>query len=447
MLKNKTVNIIGAGLAGCEAAVFLANNGVKVNLYEMKQIKKTPAQKSDNFAELVCSNSLKSTEPLSASGLLKLELQNLDCFLLDCANKCSVPSGNSLSVDREKFSGMVTSFVENNKNITIINKVVENIDINIPTIVAAGPLCDEKLFSNLKSLIGEDNCYFYDAIAPIVSLDSIDMSKAFWANRYDKGDSQDYLNCYFTKDEYDIFVKELQNAKTVELHDFEKLKVFEGCMPIEVLAKRGERSLRFGPMKPVGLRQHTEQKPYAIVQLRKENTQGSCLNLVGFQTNLLFGEQKRVFSLIPALKNAEFIRYGTMHKNCYINAPNCLNKYSQLKDYPNIFIAGQISGVEGYVESIASGLYSAINMLLYICGEDLKDLPSTTAIGALMQYITTANPKDFQPMNANYGIISHERIQDKQQKKQLILDKSLCEINKFKEEIWKVCLKAQQSVQ
>ena len=447
MLKNKIVNIIGAGLAGCEAAIFLANNNIQVNLYEMKKIKKTPAQKSDNFAELVCSNSLKSTEPLSASGLLKLELENLDCFLLKCAKECCVPSGNSLSVDREKFSHMVTCAIENNPNIKVINKVVEQIDTSLPTIIATGPLCDDKLFSNIQSLIGKDNCYFYDAIAPIVSLDSIDMSRAFWANRYDKGESTDYLNCYLFKDEYEIFVKELQNAKTVELKEFETLKVFEGCMPIEVLAKRGERSLRFGPMKPVGLCQHTDQKPYAIVQLRKEDTSGSCLNLVGFQTNLLFGEQKRVFSLIPALKNAEFLRYGTMHRNSYINAPNCLNKFSGLKDYPNVFVAGQICGVEGYVESIASGLYSAINMLLYLCGEKQKDLPNTTVIGALYEYITTANPKDFQPMNANYGIISHQKLSDKQQKKQVILQKSLCEINKFKEEVWKVCLKAQQSVQ
>ena len=447
MLKNKVVNIIGAGLAGCESAIFLANFGVQVNLFEMKRIKKTPAQKSNNFAELVCSNSLKSTEPLSASGLLKLELQKLDCFLLKCANACSVPSGNSLSVDREKFSQMVTSAVQNNPNIHIIDKVVDCIDTSIPTIIATGPLCDDKLFSFLKTLIGEDNCYFYDAIAPIVSLESIDMTRAFWANRYDKGETSDYLNCYMFKDEYEVFVKELQNAKTATLHEFEKLKVFEGCMPIEVLAKRGERSLRFGPMKPVGLCKHTDQKPYAIVQLRKENISGSFLNMVGFQTNLLFGEQKRVFSLIPALKNAEFLRYGTMHRNSYINAPNCLNNCSQLKSYPNIFVAGQISGVEGYVESIASGLYCGINMLLYLCGKKPKSLPNTTVIGALMEYITTANPKDFQPMNANYGIISHQKLSDKQQKKEVILQKSICEINKFKEEVWKVYSKAQQSVQ
>ncbi len=447
MLNNNSVNIIGAGLAGCEAAYFLAQHGIKVKLYEMKSIKKTPAQKSENYAELVCSNSLKSTEPLSASGLLKLELESLDCFLLKCAKKCSVPSGNALSVDREKFSDMITQTIKNNKNIEIINQVVENIDTNIPTIIATGPLCDDKLFQNLSKLIGNDNCYFYDAIAPIVSLDSIDMTRAFWANRYDKGETQDYLNCWLTKDEYEVFVKELTNAKCVELHDFEKLKVFEGCMPVEVLAKRGERSLRYGPMKPVGLSQHTQQKPYAIVQLRKENSSGTCLNMVGFQTNLLFGEQKRVFSLIPALRNAEFLRYGTMHRNSYINAPNCLNVYSQLKNYPNIFVAGQISGVEGYVESIASGLYSAINMLLYICGEKLQSLPPSTVIGALMNYITTSSPVNFQPMNANYGIIDHQRLDDKQEKKQLILDTSLKYIQKFKEELWKVCSKAQPSVQ
>lgn len=437
MLKNKVVNVIGAGLAGCEAAYFLAQHNIKVNLFEMKKIKRTPAQSTSNFAELVCSNSLKSTESLSASGLLKLELNELNCFLLDCAYKTQVPSGNALSVDREKFSKMITEYILNNKNITVINEIVEEIDINIPTIIAAGPLCDDKLFKNLSKLIGNDNCYFYDAIAPIITTDSVDMTRAFWGNRYEKGETKDYLNCWLTKPEYLYFVEELKNAKCVKLHEFEKLKVFEGCMPVEVLARRGERSLRFGPMKPVGLcRQVTEAKPYAIVQLRKENEDATCLNMVGFQTNLLFCEQKRVFSLIPALKNAEFLRYGTMHRNSYINAPKCLNVYSQLKNYPNVFIAGQISGVEGYVESIASGLYSAINMLLYINNKELQSLSNSTCLGAIMNYITTADETDFQPMNANYGIIKNSGEKDKVQKKTNILNNSLKEIKEFKEKLY-----------
>ena len=436
MFKNKVVNIIGAGLAGCEAANFLASKGTKVKLYEMKNIKKTPAQKLDGFAELVCSNSLKSTEPLSASGMLKLELEKLDCFLLKIAKQCAVPSGNALSVDRELFSQLVTNSIKNNKNIEIFDDIVEKIDISKPTIIATGPLCDDKLFKNLSDLIGSSNCYFYDAIAPIVSADSIDYSRAFWANRYDKGETQDYLNCWLNKQEYEKFVNELVSAETIELKSFEKLKVFEGCMPIEVLAKRGERSLRYGPMKPVGLSRHVEkEKPYAIVQLRKENSQASCLNLVGFQTNLKFGEQQRVFSLIPALKNAEFLRYGTMHRNSYINAPKCLNIYSQLKEYKNVFVAGQISGVEGYVESIASGLYSAINMWLYINDKQLIRLEDCTCIGAMLKYITSASEDNFQPMNANYGIISCDKhFEDKRQKKQYMLEKAMSEIERFKEE-------------
>ncbi len=436
MLKNKEVNIIGAGLAGCESAYFLASHDIKVNLYEMKNIKKTPAQSTNLFAELVCSNSLKSTEPLSASGMLKLELEKLNCFLLDCANKCKVESGTALSVDREKFSTLVTNVIKNHRNIKVIDEIVTKLDWTKPTIIATGPLCDDEFFKDIMDKIGDDNCYFYDAIAPIISTDSIDTSRAFWANRYDKGGS-DYLNCWLNKEEYTNFVNELVNAKCVELHKFEKFKVFEGCMPIEVLAKRGDKSLRYGPMKPVGLSKHVEtEKPYAIVQLRKENQDGSSVNMVGFQTNLLFKEQKRVFSMIPALKNAEFLRYGTMHRNSYINAPKCLNNYSQLKKYPNVFVAGQISGVEGYVESIASGLFCAINMLLYLCDKKLLALPSNTCLGAIINYIVSADEDNFQPMNANYGIISCDKsFNDKQAKKQYMLDCSMKQIEIFKEKL------------
>ena len=436
MSKINEVNIIGAGLAGCEAALYLSSNDIKVNLYEMKKIKRTPAQKSDNFGELVCSNSLKSIEPLSASGLLKLELNELGSNLLSIAKYCAVPSGNSLSVDRDKFSKIITEKIYSNKNIKVFDEIVKNFDINIPTIIATGPLCDDELFSYIKTLIGDDNCYFYDAIAPIVSLESVDMSRAFWGSRYEKGGA-DYLNCWLDYDEYQIFIKELKDAKTVELHSFEKLKVFEGCMPVEVLAKRGDKSLRYGPMKPVGLsRQVKDGKPYAMVQLRKENTDGTSLNMVGFQTNLIFSEQKRVFSLIPALKNAEFLRYGTMHRNSYINSPKCLNKFSQLKNYPNIFVAGQISGVEGYVESIASGLFASQNMLRYLQKKPLKSISKNTCLGAIIDYITNeANEKNFEPMNANYGIfVCDKKFTDKKEKKEYFLKRSMAEIEKYKKE-------------
>lgn len=432
MKNNQEVIIIGAGLAGSEAALYLANHGVKVKLYDMKRIKKNPAQKSENFAELVCSNSLKSIDPLSASGLLKLEMEKLGSSLIPMAKNCSVPSGGALSVNRDEFGFMVTNHLQNNKNIEIIDQVVTEINPEIPTIIAAGPLVDSELFNNLKKLIGDDSCYFYDAIAPIITAESVDMTRAFWGNRYDKGETAAYLNCTMTKDEYMSFYNELINAKCVELHEFEKVKVFEGCMPVEIMAKRGVDALRYGPMKPVGLKDSRyDEKPYAVVQLRKEDLLGENLNMVGFQTNLLFGEQKRVFSLIPALKNAEFVRYGTMHRNSYINAPKCLNEFSQLKQYPNIFIAGQLSGVEGYVESMASGLYSAINMLKYLNDKPLKSLPSTTVLGAIQNYIAFAPEKNFQPMNANYGIVDAENLRNKDEKKKLILQKSLQAIDEF----------------
>lgn len=435
-MKTKEVNIIGAGLAGCESALYLANNGIKVNLFEMKKIKKNPAQKNNYFAELVCSNSLKSTDVLSASGLLKLEIEKLGSFLIPIAKDCSVPSGGALSVNRDNFGNKVTELIYNNKNINVIDQVVTRIDISQPTIIACGPLIDEELFNSLKKLIGDESCYFYDAIAPIITADSVDMTRAYWGNRYNKGDTPDYLNCLLNKEEYFNFYNELINAKSVELHDFEKIKVFEGCMPVEIMAKRGIDSLRYGPMKPVGLKDiRYEEKPYAAVQLRKEDLLGDNLNMVGFQTNLTFGEQKRVFSLIPALKNAEFIRYGTMHRNSYINAPICLNQFSQIKNYPNIFIAGQLSGVEGYVESIASGLYCAINMLQYIKDKQLISLPSTTVLGAMINYISSAPEKNFQPMNANYGIVQADNMRNKDEKKQKILEISLKEIDEFKKNL------------
>ena len=431
-LSEKEVIVIGGGLAGCEASLFLANNGIKVKLYEMKRLKKNPAQKSNNLAELVCSNSLKSIDKLSASGLLKCEMEMLGSSLIPFAKQCAVPSGGALGVDRDAFSRLVTSAIQNHPNIQLIDECVSSFDINKPTIIACGPLIDNQLFKYINSLFGEDNCYFYDAIAPIVSSESIDYTRAYWGNRYNKGETADYLNCLLSKDEYLTFYNELINAKRVELHEFEKLKVFEGCMPVEVLAQRGIDALRYGPMKPVGIFDvRFTEKPYAVVQLRKENLSASALNMVGFQTNLTFGEQKRVFGLIPALKNAEFLRYGTMHRNSYINAPRVLTKYSNLKKYPNIFIAGQLSGVEGYVESMASGLYCAINMVRMLENKELISLPSTTVLGAIENYISSASEKDFQPMNANYGIVQAENLRNKEEKKQNIYDKSMQEIEKY----------------
>lgn len=431
-MKETIVNVIGAGLAGSESALFLANHGIKVNLFEMKPNKKTPAHKLDGFCELVCSNSLKSEDVETASGLLKAELLKLGSSVLKVAESCRVPAGNSLSVDRNLFSKGVTEQVKQNKNINVVECTIEELNLTEPTILATGPLTDEKLMNNLKKYIGGTNCYFYDAIAPIVTLDSIDMSRAFWANRYNKGEGEgDYLNLPMNKEEYLNFYNELINAQTVELKEFEK--VFEGCMPIEVMAKRGIEVMRFGPLKPVGLYDKAGEKPYAVVQLRKENETGTMLNIVGFQTNLTFSEQRRVFSLIPALKNAEFIRYGVMHRNSFINAPLCLNACSQLKEHKNIFIAGQLSGVEGYVESIGSGLVAAINMYRYINKKNLMPLPPTTCMGAILNYIAnSASPFNFQPMNANYGIIVCEKeFKDKKEKKKYIYENSMQEIDKF----------------
>ena len=436
-LKNKEVNVIGGGLAGCEASLFLAKNGIKVNLYEMKPNQKTPAHKSDNLGELVCSNSLKSVDIGTASGLLKKELELLGCSLLEIAKSVSVSAGSALAVDRNKFATEITNQIKNNKNINLISCRYDEIDTTVPTIIATGPLTDDILYSNLQKLIGDDNCYFYDAIAPIVSISSIDFESAFWADRYDKGEGQgDYLNCPLNKQEYENFVQELVNAERVELKDFEK--VFEGCMAVEVMAKRGFDALRFGPMKPVGLfDKRKDERPYAVLQLRKEDNNGECVNLVGFQTNLKFPEQKRVFSMIPALKNAEFIRYGQMHRNSYVNAPKCLNVYSQLKEHENIFIAGQLSGVEGYVESIASGLYCAINMLRLLENKPLLKLDTTTIIGALMNHISSCQSANFQPMNANFGILSCDKnFKDKKMKKQYMCEQSLKEISRFKEELY-----------
>lgn len=429
------VNVIGAGLAGCEASYQLLKRGVSVNLFDLKPNKFTPAHKNPNFAELVCSNSLKSMDKESAKGLLKQELLALDSLLIKSAYETKVPAGQSLSVDREEFSSLVTKKLKSFKNLNFISKEIENIDPNIPTIIATGPLTSGKLLDSLKSLLEDDSLYFFDAMSPIVSEDSLDKDNYFIQDRYQKGDD-DYINCPLTKEEYDVFYKELINAESVKLEEFENKKVFEGCMPVEVLAKRGEKALLFGPLKPVGLIDpKTNKRPYAVVQLRKENKTGNMYNLVGFQTNLKFGEQKRVFSLIPALKNAEFIRYGEMHRNTFINAPNNINEIFQLKKYPNVFIAGQLSGVEGYVESISSGLYAGINMYNYINNLPPFILPNYTCIGGLPYFITNAKSKHFQPMNTNFGVIMSNIGLQKCKNKVELVENSLNYINKIKGEI------------
>ncbi len=406
---NKTVRVIGCGLAGAEAVYQLAKRGFEVELYEQKPVKFSPAHKNPNFAELVCSNSLKSNELTNSCGLLKEELRILDSLVIKTADEVSVPSGAALGVDRELFSQKITEKIKSFSNVKIYYQTVEEIDTTIPTIIATGPLTDEKLLENIKELLGNDDLYFFDAIAPIVSKSSLDQNSYFIANRYDKGGEEgDYINCPMSKEEYQVFYEELIKAKTVELHDFENKKVFESCMPIEISAKRGFKTLLFGILKPKGLIDpKTGKMPYAVLQLRKESNFNDLYNLVGCQTNMLYGEQKRVFSLIPAMKNAEFVRYGEMHKNSYINAPKHLNKFYQLKNYPNIFIAGQLSGVEGYVESISSGLYAALNMANMLKNKSFVEFSNKTAIGSLSEYIATANQNGFQPMNSNWGIISH----------------------------------------
>lgn len=409
--------VIGAGLAGVEAAWQIAEAGFQVDLYEMKGIKRTPAHKTDMFAELVCSNSLKAARLESAAGLLKEEMFLLGSLTVPIARQCAVPAGGALAVDRDKFSASVTEKIKNHKNINIITQVVESLDItdDCITIVATGPLTDGALAESISELTG-DYLSFYDAAAPIVTADSIDMSKAFGASRYDRGGDSDYLNCPFNKAEYEDFINELVNAEGAVVHDFD---VYEGCMPIEKLAKRGLDAPRFGPMKPVGLvNPATGHRPWACVQLRRENDKGTMFNLVGFQTNLKFGEQKRVFSMIPGLENAEFVRYGVMHRNSFINSPMLLNPDFSMRDNSNLFFAGQITGVEGYMESAASGIIAGINAVRLAQGKDSLVPEADTMIGSLCAYISDESVKSFQPMGANFGILPpiEPKIKDKKER-------------------------------
>lgn len=427
---NKVVSVVGAGLAGCEATWQLAKRGISVVLYDIKPNKFTPAHSNENFAEIVCSNSLKSFDISTASGLLKAEMEKFDSLILRCAKLCSVPAGNALAVDREKFSQMVTDQIKQLPNVKIVSEEVCNIPQGT-TIIATGPLTTNALTVKLKEFLEQDNLAFYDASSPIVERDSIDMTKAFVKDRYDKGNG-DYINCPMNKEQYLTFYNELVAAKRVELKDFEKKEIFEGCMPVEVMAQRGEDSLRFGPLKPIGLDNPvTRQKYYAVVQLRPEDKDKRLYNLVGFQTNLLFPEQKRVFSLIPGLENAKFVKYGVMHRNTYINAPQVLKSTFQTKKREDLFISGQLSGVEGYVESTMSGLLCGINAYLYTKNKPLLTLSSNTIMGAICNFLATCPQRNFQPMNANFGIVSPlaEKIKDNKQKREKMVARSLEEID------------------
>lgn len=397
---EKIVNVIGAGLAGCEASYQLAKRGIKVRLYEMKRIKRNEAQKSDYFSELVCSNSLRSSNIVNAVGLLKEELRIMDSLIIKIADETRVPAGDSLSVDRELFSKRITEEITNNPLIEVIDACVTDIPDG-PTILATGPLTSDALSKSIQEFIGEEYLYFYDAIAPVIEKDSIDFSKAYYKSRWDKG-TPDYINCPFTKEEYLNWYNEVIKAEEVELHSFE-VKVFEGCMPFEEMAKRGVDTLRFGPMKPVGL--YLENlKPYAVVQLRKDDLKDKLYNIVGFQTKLKYSSQDKIIHMIPGLENAKIVRYGQMHRNTFINAPGIIHSTYQTIKRPDLFFAGQLSGVEGYVESTASGLVAGINMARYLNDEELLSFPNDTAIGSSAYYLENASKNDFQPMNVNYGI-------------------------------------------
>ena len=445
------ITVVGGGLAGSEAAYQIAKRGIKVKLYEMKPIKYTEAHSNENLAEVVCSNSFKSNLHTNACGLLKEELRILDSLLIKIADETQVPAGQALAVDRELFSKKVTEQIKNNKLIEIINKEIVDIEMLAKegiVIIATGPLTSSELAKNISKITGQDKLYFYDAAAPIISKDSIDFNVAFYGDRYEQEKKKDetieewktrlenqnpsYINLPMSKEEYERFCNELINADVVTLHEFEKREIFEGCMPIEVMAKRGIDTLRYGPLKPVGFdNPRTGRRPYAVVQLRQDDMQGKIYNMVGFQTNLKFGEQKRVFGMIPGIESAEFMKYGVMHRNTYINSTKLLDNTYNLKKNSNIFFAGQITGVEGYVESISSGLVSAINACKMYNKEEKIIFPKETMIGALAKYISTENDK-FQPMNANFGIVPEleEKIKDKKQKYKILADIS---INKIKQ--------------
>ena len=433
------INVIGAGLAGCEAAMQIAKRGYEVHLYEMKPKKKTPAHKSDLFGELVCSNSLKAKRLESAAGLLKEEMRVLGSFLMECADKCAVPAGGALAVDREIFAQLVTDGINAEPSIKVYSEELMEIPDDAITIVATGPLTSDGLAKDIEKHFG-GSLSFFDAAAPIVTAESVDMEYAFTASRYDRGGDDDYINCPMNKEEYENFYNELVSAERAPLHDFDvnNPKVYEGCMPVEVMAQRGEGTLRFGPMKPVGLvNPKTGHRPWAVLQLRKENSAGTMYNLVGFQTNLKFPEQKRVFSLIPALHKADFVRYGVMHRNTFICSPKILNSDFSVKENNRLFFAGQITGVEGYMESASAGIMAGINACRVLEGKSTLTLPNDTMIGALSLYISDPTVKKFQPMGANFGVLPEleNRPRDKKERGAAYSQRALDSLNKYLRDI------------
>ena len=440
-VKLNTVNIIGAGLAGCEAAWQAASLGVKVKLYEMKPLKFSPAHSSPLFAELVCSNSFRSNQLTNAVGLLKEELRRLNSLFMEAARSAEVPAGSALAVDRNKFSGYITDKIRSHENIEVINKEITSLPAGEVTVIATGPLTSEALSERIAVLIGFDCLHFYDAAAPIIEFSSIDRSKIFFASRYGKGEAS-YINCPMTKAEYDAFYEALISAETAPLHGFEENlepkmftepKVFEGCMPVEVMAARGYEALRFGPMKPVGLIDpSTDGEAYAVVQLRTENNEGAMYNMVGFQTRLTFSEQRRVFGMIPGLENAVFLRYGVMHRNTFINSPKLLRASYEMRENPGVFFAGQITGVEGYTESAASGLAAGINAARKVKGLPAFIFPAESAVGALAAYISNPAVTDFQPMNVNFGLfppLRHKVKGGKQARQEVYAERALSAID------------------
>ena len=428
-----SVNVIGAGLAGSEAAWQIANQGVKVRLYEMRPQKLTPAHHTENFAELVCTNSLRANRLTNAAGLLKEEMRTFNSIIMESADKHSVPAGGALAVDRETFSKEVTEKLHNHPNVEIINEEIDEIPEGL-TVIATGPLTSDALAKDITKFTGSDRLFFFDAAAPILEKSSLDMDKVYLKSRYDKGEAA-YLNAPMTKDEFYNFYNELIKAETAELHDFEDDKFFEGCMPIEEIASRGAQTMLYGPLKPVGLEDpRTGKEPFAVVQLRQDNAAGDLYNIVGFQTHLKWGEQKRVFSMIPGLENARFVRYGVMHRNTFLCSPEVMQATYQTKKRSDLFFAGQMTGVEGYVESAASGLYAGLNAARIAQGKDPVIFPEETMMGAMAHYITHASVKNFQPINANFGIVPklQERIRNKQERNLKISERAIDRIKKFK---------------
>ncbi|HEK9099192.1 FADH(2)-oxidizing methylenetetrahydrofolate--tRNA-(uracil(54)-C(5))-methyltransferase TrmFO [Bacillus pfraonensis] len=431
-MTTQVVNVIGAGLAGSEAAYQIAKRGVQVKLYEMRPVRQTPAHHTDKFAELVCSNSLRANTLTNAVGVIKEEMRKMDSVIIRAADECSVPAGGALAVDRHEFAAKVTEYVKNHPNVTVMNEEMTEIPEG-PTVIATGPLTSPDLSAQLKELTGEDYFYFYDAAAPIVEKESIDMNKVYLKSRYDKGEAA-YLNCPMTEEEFDRFYDALIAAETVPLKEFEKEVFFEGCMPVEVMASRGRQTLLFGPMKPVGLEDpKTGKTPYAVVQLRQDDAAGTLYNIVGFQTHLKWGPQKEVLQLIPGLENAEIVRYGVMHRNTFINSPKLLRPTYQYKHRDDLFFAGQMTGVEGYVESAASGLLAGINAARLVKGEEPVVLPPVTAMGSMANYITATNAKNFQPMNANFGLFAplEKKIKKKQERNEAYATRALETIQNF----------------